>query len=59
MIVLLTGKEKLKSKKIYSLNIEILQNNKGITPRASKKSSFKGAIPYTISISDLTNNVNI
>ena len=27
---------------------EILQNNKGLTPRASKKSSLKGVNPYTI-----------
>ena len=56
--VLITGKEKINSKRLYSLNIEILPTKSGTIPRVNKH-SLKGIVPTDITISELTYNVNI
>ena len=56
--VLITGKEKINSKILYSLNIEILPTKSGTIPRVNKH-SLKGVVPTDITISDLIYKVNI
>ena len=59
--VLIVGKEKQNSKKIYSLNIEVLQQKSGSAPLVNTNSGYqsRGAPPTDMSISELINNVNI
>lgn len=54
-------KEKQNSKKLYSLNIEILLQKNGNTPLANTNSGYqsRGVFPTDMSISDLVKNVNI
>ena len=56
--VLISGKEKLNSKKLYSLNIEILPQKNGSIPRVNQH-SLNGTLPSDISISDLVKIVKI
>lgn len=59
--VLISGKEKQNSKKLYSLNIEILPQKNGNVPLANTNSGYQssGTLPSDISISDLVKNVNV
>ena len=59
--MLIVGKEKQNSKKIYSLNIEVLQQKSGSAPLVNTNSGYqsRGAPPTDMSISELINNVNI
>ena len=58
---LISGKEKQNSKKLYSLNIEILPQKNGNTPLANTKSGsqLRGVSPSEISISDLVKDVKL
>ena len=58
---LITGKEKQNSKKLYSLNVEILTQKNGSTPLANANSGYQlsGILPTDMSISDLVKGVNI
>ena len=59
--VLISGKEKQNSKRLYSLNIEVLPQKNGNVPLVNTKSGYQssGTLPSNISISDLVQSVNI
>lgn len=59
--VLITGKEKINSNFLYSLNIEILPQKNGVSPliNTSSECQLRGVSPSEISISNLVYDVTL